>query len=398
MTDVSLYLAAGDISDALRRAEDGRSQVYQAHNDMVRLIQDLRACNVRINVYSFIGSERREETLADGSRIINLGAKEFSATSLLRAAVEADNVHAIIAHFSHPELLHAAAASGSRVLVLLADSYNSTGIRSTLRRWKAAYLLNNPHFELIGNHCLPATEHLAHIGVRPEKLIAYDFVHPFQPSTQVPKDLVPRRPFEAVYAGSIIESKGIPELIRAIALLRKEGIEMRCSLAGLGDIEAMQALGAALSISDLLSFRHLVANTEVFNMMSAADLVVVPSRPEYPEGFPLTIFEGIASRTPIVCSDHPMFRQVMVDSRNASVFRAGNYKSFASAIRRTLIDPVLYAALSKNAALTWEALKGPADWRTLLLKWIVEGSSSPWISEHMLTAIKPLSVRICELQ
>src|ERR1700739_4465598 len=99
-------------------------------------------------------------------------------------------------------------------------------------------------------------------------------------------------------------------------------------------------------------------------MMAAAGLVVVPSRTEYPEGFPLTMFEAIASRTPIVCSNHPMFRKVMIDRQNASVFRSGDYRAFAFAIRRTLTDPVLYSVLSRNAPKTWEALKGPADWRT----------------------------------
>jgi hypothetical protein len=79
-----------------------------------------------------------------------------------------------------------------------------------------------------------------------------------------------------------------------------------------------------------------------------------------------------------------MFRPVMFDGENASVFPAGNYRAFAAAIQRTLTDPVLYAALSANAVATWQALKGPADWRTLIVKWVTEGSASPWILEHML--------------
>ena len=96
------------------------------------------------------------------------------------------------------------------------------------------------------------------------------------------------------------------------------------------------------------------------------------------------MFEAIASRTPIVCSDHPMFRPIIVDRRNASVFSAGDYRSLATAILRTLSDSDLYAQLSNNATLTWEALKGPADWRTMILKWTSEGPSSPWIQDRLL--------------
>ena len=74
----------------------------------------------------------------------------------------------------------------------------------------------------------------------------------------------------------------------------------------------MRSLGAKLKISSLLNFLGLVGNNDVFSMMTAADLIVVPSRTAYPEGFPLTMFEAIASRTPIVCSDHPMLRPVMI--------------------------------------------------------------------------------------
>jgi glycosyltransferase involved in cell wall biosynthesis len=88
----------------------------------------------------------------------------------------------------------------------------------------------------------------------------------------------------------------------------------------------MKDLGAQLSVSDLLSFPGVVENTKVFNMMAGADLVVVPSRPEFPEGTPLAMFGAIASRTPIVCSNHPMFQKLMVDGHNASGFRAGDYR------------------------------------------------------------------------
>ena len=116
-------------------------------------------------------------------------------------------------------------------------------------------------------------------------------------------------------------------------------------------------------------------------------------RPDLPDDFqeefdsPATV-EAIASRTPIVCSDHPMFRPVIVDRRNASVFAAGDYRSLATAIWRTLSDSDLYAQLSNNATLTWEALKGPADWRTMILKWAGEGPSSPWIQDRLLPAIE----------
>jgi hypothetical protein len=51
-----------------------------------------------------------------------------------------------------------------------------------------------------------------------------------------------------------------------------------------------------------------------------------------------------------------------------------------------LTDADLYSRLSRNAQLSWAALKGPADWRTMLREWIINGAESPWITEHKLDA------------
>ena len=75
-----------------------------------------------------------------------------------------------------------------------------------------------------------------------------------------------------------MEGKGVVELIEAIAFMRRKNIiELRCALAGVGDINAMNTIGRKLGVADLLSFVGLIANDEVFDMMAVEDLVVVPS-------------------------------------------------------------------------------------------------------------------------
>jgi glycosyltransferase involved in cell wall biosynthesis len=389
LKSVSIYFFAGDFADVLKRYDSGVQQIYQTHNEVAKLIRDLAAANHKVNIYSFVTKEKCEEFPIEGTRIISLGAKNYAAGPLLSEAVKRDRSDKIVAHFANLDLLRAVAAKSSNAMAVLANSYNNSGIRPWLAKRKIVSLLNSPRFELVSNHCLPATEHLAKIGVKREKLIAWDIPHPYLPASSKQKELVARKQFTAVYVGSITESKGVSDMIRAIALLRKQGMEVRCSLAGLGDIQEMQAIGDGLGISDLLEFLHLIGNIDVFNLMVKSDIVIVPSRTGYPEGFPLTMFEAIASRTPIVCSDHPMFRTVLLDGRNAAVFPAGDADALAAAISRILTDRSLYGSLSCNAISTWEALKGPADWRTMLLKWITEGASSLWLRKHMLRAGSP---------
>jgi glycosyltransferase involved in cell wall biosynthesis len=387
VTAVSFYFFAGDFADVMRRYKNGDQQIYQTHNEVARLIHDLLNERHQVNIYSFVTQKRNEEQVSNGLRVINLGASDYSSASLLKTAVEADNAEAIIAHFPNLELLRAVAASKRRAVAVLANSYNRTSLWSLIERRRIVNLLNDSRFELVSNHCLPATEHLAKIGVSRSKLIAWDVCHPFEPADYGPKLLATRETFELMYVGSIVEAKGVTDLIAAVSLLRERGLEVHCSLAGLGDVGLMKELAQRLGVSDLLSFLGLVGNEEIFKKMREADIVAVPSRTYYTEGFPLVMFEAIASRTPIICSDHPMFRPVMIEGLSATVFPAGNPKAFADAIARTLTDADRYANLSLAAISTWQSLKGPADWRTMLRKWVDEGISSPWLQLHKLEPV-----------
>ena len=237
MNRVSIYFYAGDFAEALRRYERGDDQTYQTHNEVARLIHDLLAVKMQVNVYSFLTPERKDEEPVAGVRVINLGAKDYSTKSLLAKAVADDPVDTIVAHFPNWELLRAVIATNSRAFAILANSYNKSGLRAVLERRKVASLLNNSRFELVSNHCLPATEQLARIGVSRKKLIAWDIPHPFDPALQTPKAFVSRRPFQVAYVGSITRAKGAADLVRAMKVLKEKGIDVHCSFAGAGEVE-----------------------------------------------------------------------------------------------------------------------------------------------------------------
>ena len=388
----SIYFFAGDFADVLRRHAEGLEQTYATHDECAKLFKGLLDAGIELTIYSFVTPEAREERPLEGLRIVSLGARGYADSGLLHDAVAKDKSDAIVAHFPNMELLRAVIGTNCRSMAVLANSYNRRGPKAWLERWRVAKLLNNPRFELVSNHCLPATNHLAGFGVDRSKLIAWDVPHRFDPKDVAPKALASGRSFKVAYAGAIRADKGVADLIRAAAQLKDDGLELECSFAGSGEIEEMQALGRELGVSDLLDFRGLVPNGDVFGLFRDADVVVVPSHKEYTEGFPLTMFEAIGSRTPIICSDHPMFVPVLKDGVHAALFAGGDASAFADALRRVLTDADLYASLSANADLTWAVLKGPADWRTLLTEWILRGRDSDWIDRHMLVREQPASV------
>ena len=387
---VAIFFYAGDFVDVLRRHASGQQQIYATHGEVAKLILGLQAAGVHVTIYSYVTAAAGDETPIDGVRVISLGGTGVNR-GMLKAAVRSVEADTIVAHFAYPELLSAAVKSGKRVFAGLANSYNERGLKQFLRRKRIAWLLNNNAIRMITNHCVPSTEHLAEIGVARHKLVPWDVPHRFRPADHSPKELAVKDCYEMAYAGSIAELKGVGDLIRAMALLKGQGLQLNVSFAGLGDIDGMQALAQSLGVSDRVTFRGIIGNEDVFHMFRDADIVAVPSRTAYPEGFPLTMFEALASRSPIVCTDHPMFRPVLVDGDNCAVFESGAIEDFAEAIKRILSSPALYRQLSENAQQTWIALQGPADWRTLITTLVIEGEQSPWLADFKL---KPLRRQI----
>jgi glycosyltransferase involved in cell wall biosynthesis len=117
-------------------------------------------------------------------------------------------------------------------------------------------------------------------------------------------------------------------------------------------------------------FHGVVSHDQVLEMMRSHDVVLVPSRHEYPEGLPLTIYEAFCTRTPVVASDHPMFLRRLVADQNALVFRAAAPVALAAAVQRLMTHPDLYCALSKGAGEAAENYLCPLRLHDLINTWL----------------------------
>lgn len=386
---VSIYFFAGDFAEVLRRHSEGAPQAYGTHTEVARLIGDLLDRSVDVTVHSFCTPERKVERPRAGLTIKSLGAVSYDQDDVLLKAVDEDVSEAIIPHFPNVRLLNAVAATGRPRAAFMATSFYRRGPRSWWRRNRTVSALNRGGFDFISNHCVPATEHLRDLGVDASKLIPWDVPHPYTPAATSPKTSAPREKLNVFFAGSISEEKGVGDVVRAIRHL-KFARQGSFTFAGNGEIAAMENLARSQGVESRVNFLGGIPNPDVFRHFREADLLVVPSRAQFQEGFPLAMFEAIASHTPIICSDHPIFRRVMEDGRNAMLFRAGDPADLARAVDRIAVDPELYLRLSNSAEQTWAKLQGPANWRRLILEWVGGGPQSPWIQQHMLNHLRGL--------
>jgi glycosyltransferase involved in cell wall biosynthesis len=268
-------------------------------------------------------------------------------------------------------VLRQARRRGIPVVATLADSFVNRGVRAWIHRRMLARELNDSNVLVVGNHGRNACRNLVSLGVDPRKVVPWDW--PQAASTLEPKSHPEGRDWNLMFAGLVHASKGIGDVVEALGMLRKEGIRVQLKVFGSGAVEVFRQLAADQGVGDAVEFCGQAPNSAVCDAMRQADVVLVPSRHSYAEGLPLTIYEALRARTPIVASDHPMFAGILVDDVSAKVFRAGDVQGLKSALRSLIADRDLYERLSRNAQECWEQIQIDTKWAGLIHQWL--GSS-----------------------
>lgn len=361
---------AGDYAEARERLANGGSETYFAQRHSVDAIARLAALGHEVSVVVAMTASAYERALAPGLVAVGLGFAshgEGMEEAVLQYAQRFQPTHLLL-RTPMTGVLRWAIGRRLDVLVTLADSFG-TGFRSWAKSRWLVWLLNRPQVTWVANHGVTSSRSLVRLGVAANKVIPWDWPHVQRPEQMAPKTL-PARPgaWRALFVGAVSEAKGVGDALRAIALLKAQGVAVSLDVVGAGDDFA--PLASSLGIVDRVRFVGRLPNSAVIGAMRAADAVLVPSRKEYPEGFPLTIYEALCSRTPLVVSDHPMFVEKLRADTSAIIFRAGDASGLAAAVRRLFETPALYAALSSNAAAAWDDLQVPAEWSSLVEAWL----------------------------
>jgi len=111
-------------------------------------------------------------------------------------------------------------------------------------------------------------------------------------------------PVRLLFCGRIEVKKGITEAIKAVNLLKKEGIEIQLDLVGPFEDYKFQkeseSLIDKLNIDDQIIFHGRVPyGDELFSYFKKADIFILPS---YTEGFPHVIWEAAGNCCPIIAT------------------------------------------------------------------------------------------------
>ncbi|MEI7460818.1 MAG: glycosyltransferase [Pirellula sp.] len=267
------------------------------------------------------------------------------------------------------KVLELSTLRGWSTLALFANNFASQEWLGRRVEWQLPKYLNHPSVLWVGNHRKISTQSLIDHGVRAEKVISYDWPAARHPSQHSLKELDRAKPVELVFAANMIMAKGIGDLITAVGLLRRKGIDARLTAFGVGkDLERMRELANSIA-PDAVTFPGQVDNDLLFKTMRGCTLMCVVTRPEFTEGGSLVLTEALASRTPTVLSDQVLFKQSFVDGEGVKFFRSGDPISLVQVIEDMISDENAYAKLSETTEAAFSRVEYEMTFGDLIARW-----------------------------
>jgi glycosyltransferase involved in cell wall biosynthesis len=171
----------------------------------------------------------------------------------------------------------------------------------------------------------------------------------------------------ALYHGGLMGDRGLPELIAAMRSLGLDGAHL--AIMGEGPLAAQLAtLAAAPDLGGRVHLLPPVPPAELLEWVASADVGVMPNQPATINerlSTPNKLFECLAAGVPVVSSDFPERRRIVIDDPEGPLGALCDPTSPASigaAIRSILdLDPAARAELRARclraaaARYTWEA-------------------------------------------
>ncbi len=151
----------------------------------------------------------------------------------------------------------------------------------------------------------------------------------FAPSTEAR----PAGPIRFLMVSRLLYDKGVAEFAEACRLLKTRGIPFEAALVGAAGSENPTAIPMAeveqWVREGLFDYRGAV--TDVRPLLSASDCVVLPS---YREGLPRALMEASAMELPVVATDVPGCRDVVIDGKTGLLCSAKDAAALADAMAR----------------------------------------------------------------
>jgi len=145
-----------------------------------------------------------------------------------------------------------------------------------------------------------------------------------------------------LFLGKLKQSKGIFDLLQAVAALRAGIPDVRLVCAGDGERIAVARHAERLGIADAVKFTGWVGPSGKRALLESAAVFALPS---YDEALPLSLLEAMSAGVPVVVSPVGGIPEVVVDGVSGLLVAPGDVATLERLLRRMLIDRAAAAAI-----------------------------------------------------
>lgn len=189
----------------------------------------------------------------------------------------------------------------------------------------------------------------------------------------------PQTPPTIGFVGRLLDDKGIRTLIEAHRLLRARDPKVRLLIAGTPDPANPASVTAeeAAAWSKEAGITWLGHVDDITQVWRQAHIAVLPSRRE---GLPLSLLEAAACGRPMVATDVPGCREIVVPQESGLLVPVDNAPALADAIWRLWVQPELrrlYGLRARELAVEHFSADRIGDEMVALYRTVMNIDSSP---------------------
>jgi glycosyltransferase involved in cell wall biosynthesis len=183
----------------------------------------------------------------------------------------------------------------------------------------------------------------------------------------VVKNVVDSRPFNdpkkevsrkrtLLFIGRMVPSKGLLDVIRALAIVASDSTDLTLVCVGDGpDREEGEKLVHSLGLNALVTFTGQISENEAVRYYQESLALVLPSRTE---GFSMSIFQAVAAGLPVITTRIRAAADYLREPDNCLWVEPGNPGMIAEKISHLLRNPKLRESMwvnNKKLALDFSA-------------------------------------------
>lgn len=155
-------------------------------------------------------------------------------------------------------------------------------------------------------------------------------------------------PVRIAFVGRMLDDKGLQSLMRAHKILRSRGSTVELALAGEPDLQDPTSISMAewdrwANEPGIVRLGHI---EDIRDVWRTAHIAVLPSRSE---GLPNSLLEAAACGRPMIATDVPGCREVVIDGATGLLVDVDDDVALANAINDLACDPQKRARMGRAA-------------------------------------------------